>query len=451
MFIVRSSKNAAARFAPSVQNRLYDDDDDDKDDRKRYNKDNRKRTSSSESDRQRRGRRGVGRVRCWFRYRTMLYILIVCSSLMYALLRDSLRTEQRFDLPVQRLEDAGFVAYATINDLFLTSGWSIWTNERKRAWVKHDWYAAELVKYCSNPPRLPLIMIVRMMKTGSTTLLHLVSRLSGTNRYGMDYRRIKADNESAIRVRNEMARYFYSFRHRTVHAAHGAYVDFGEAGYPRPAYVTLLRDPILRTISHYNYKQFGERNVWVQWTRGTTSSGESTSSSFDECVRAYARRGVVGDCIKLMHVQLRFLCGHRPECYVDVPDERVLRIAKTNIERDFVVVGITERMRASLRLIERMLPSYFSDLERTYVRTDDRNVRVNVASSESHGPTYDEDDDDDVALRFDDALRLAHAHIPIDVLTVLKRELALDLQLYEYAWNRFNRQISSCSKKTRFV
>ena len=57
--------------------------------------------------------------------------------------------------------------------------------------------------------------------------------------------------------------------------------------------------------------------------------------------------------------QMTFFCGNAPECD-EFDGEAMLRRAVENVERYFAVVGVLEELDASVRILEALLPRYFS-------------------------------------------------------------------------------------------
>jgi hypothetical protein len=94
----------------------------------------------------------------------------------------------------------------------------------------------------------------------------------------------------------------------------------------RPStYVTVLRDPVERTLSLYHYLQLGGQ------------------MSIEEFVRSPPVREVDND-------QTRRIAGVDPE--VGGCTAATLRIARENLERHFSVVGVTERLAETMALLE---------------------------------------------------------------------------------------------------
>ena len=57
--------------------------------------------------------------------------------------------------------------------------------------------------------------------------------------------------------------------------------------------------------------------------------------------------------------QMTFFCGNAPECD-EFDGEAMLKRSVENVERYFAVVGVLEDLDASVRILEALLPRYFS-------------------------------------------------------------------------------------------
>lgn len=356
---------------------------------------------------------------------------------------------QAFDRPyVQYPEDAAFVTHAKVNDWFRTEVPKHTPSTRKTLGEK--WNVTDCAENCGVVQDTHLIMFLRMMKTGSTTMSDLIRSLSGMNGFLVDMRRVKLDANTEESVRHDLMRYFDSFQRRAVHTAHGPFLDFEEEGFVQPAYATVMRHPILRLISHYNYVHFGDRGLYVRLTRGQDRS----MMTFETCVRTLMREDdePSSSCMpSLMNVQLTLLCGSRRECFED--SEIALRIAKRNIATSFAVVGITELMNCSIQVLERVFPTHFHGMTRLYRERSTVRLRVNAMSSASHF-NFVPSSESTNQLCFDatrrreltEALRtFLTQHIPSDVLSFLTRKMRHEIALYDFALDRFVRQVGSCA------
>jgi D-ribose pyranose/furanose isomerase RbsD len=124
----------------------------------------------------------------------------------------------------------------------------------------------------------------------------------------------------------------------------------------RPAkYVTLLRQPVARTVSLYRYRQ--ERGY----------GGEAPWTEFPGSLEEYLNYPL----IEADNAQTRLLSGLNPpfgEC-----TKEMFEIARTNLRKQFLVVGLTERFEESVLLMGRALRwpnGFFVPENATSAKTD---------------------------------------------------------------------------------
>lgn len=150
-------------------------------------------------------------------------------------------------------------------------------------------------------------------------------------------------------------------------------------------YATMLRNPIARSLSLYNHlrhRHFSDINI-----------------SFSELLKS--KQGN-----QFRNSQSRYLAGWGAQ--------EILNTAIRHIEQDFLFVGITERFDESLLLAAHDLAWHLHPYQ-----------RLNVTSKMWH-------------INYADELRNDK-----ESMQALKKLNIIDLQLYQYASNRFSQQIAS--------
>jgi hypothetical protein len=165
---------------------------------------------------------------------------------------------------------------------------------------------------------------------------------------------------------------------------------------PRPVtYITILRDPVHRIVSHYH---------WVR--RGTKHRLHDLVVSRDMSLLEYATEGISPE---LDNGQTRMIAGDTTTPVGEAGREMLER-AKRNIKTHFSAVGFTERFDESVVMMKRVLG--WSRIP-PYVRRHDS------SQSRPRPPT------------------------PESVKDAIREHNQLDIQLYEFAQARFDAAIES--------
>ena len=202
-------------------------------------------------------------------------------------------------------------------------------------------------------------MNLRMRAKRSRTLVYLhIPKCGGTTLNSIlkanfpDDRRFYVDATDISGSRRELAS-LPEEKRRSIHLLHG-HLSYGwHQLLPNKAlYFTVIRHPLQRCVSHYNYVRF--RTAHPHYLRDVVEREKMTLSD-------YVRSGV---CDEMNNGQVRLLAG--VEDIVQEPhgrsaleygsnDPALLEQALHNIRRDFVVVGLQERYEESLLLLRHRL------------------------------------------------------------------------------------------------
>ncbi|WP_413171246.1 sulfotransferase family 2 domain-containing protein [Anabaena azotica] len=158
-------------------------------------------------------------------------------------------------------------------------------------------------------------------------------------------------------------------------------------------YFTLLRNPVSRTISHYNYLC------------------RSSSLPNHEKVKEMSLKNYILSDLSNNNLQTKMLFG-----LSNVPaysDEEILTTVKQNLENQFSVVGLVERFDETLFFLKQAfnwrVPLY---------------IQQNITPQHQH----------------------IQNNVDNNIIDIIKEKNSLDLELYEYAQKQFEHQIAESKK-----
>ncbi|MBK1987110.1 sulfotransferase family 2 domain-containing protein [Sphaerospermopsis aphanizomenoides BCCUSP55] len=153
-------------------------------------------------------------------------------------------------------------------------------------------------------------------------------------------------------------------------------------------YFTLLRNPVSRTISHYNYLC------------------RSSSVTNHERVKSMSLKEYILSDLSDNNLQTRMIFGLSKNHVSN--DEEILTVAKHNLENKFSVVGLVERFDETLVLLR----NAFNWRPPLY-------VQQNITPQQQ-------------ALK---------NNIDDDIIDIIKQQNSLDMALYEYGQQKFEQQV----------
>ncbi len=225
------------------------------------------------------------------------------------------------------------------------------------------------------------IIFLHIPKTGGRSLQNILLR-----RYSKDEAIVNAHG------RMEEIAGWPEARKRQIRYLQGHFIYGAHAVLPqRCRYITMLREPVDRVVSHYYYIK---RSVNHPLNRVVNEK----DMSLDEYITS-------GVCEEVSNDQARLVGGVSRDAMVD--QEEMLRLAKQHIDEDFVVAGLMERFDETLLLLRKRLGL--------------RNLFYGVRNQTLGRPMKEQ--------------------LPAQTVQLIQERNRADIELYQYASKKFEQQI----------
>ncbi|XP_063847963.1 heparan sulfate 2-O-sulfotransferase 1-like [Scylla paramamosain] len=193
----------------------------------------------------------------------------------------------------------------------------------------------------------------------------------------------------------------------------------------RPAFVTLVRDPVEKYASYFRFKRVDIERVKLEMSareRKTPGSGRVWYwRKLDQCVAEGDLECDLRDGARDFTSAIPFLCGQHEQC-LRVGDKWALQKAKYNAEFEYSVVGLTEHWNTTLAVLEHYLPLFFRGARQRYWSDEFASQRYLNKNPKKYKAIQDE------------------------VKKFLKERLALEFELYEFLQQRLHLQHQSLAE-----
>ncbi|XP_039272317.2 uronyl 2-sulfotransferase-like [Styela clava] len=204
----------------------------------------------------------------------------------------------------------------------------------------------------------------RIEKCGSRSLISIAINIAQRNK-------IKVISDNKIYKRKlegvelkELQQNIINIFPPTFYERHLLYVDFDM--YPeslRPVYINIVRDPIERFVSHFNYEKYGDAS-----RNKSRSPPKAGRENINDCV--LKEIGVCNRHNPMMFNMGFYFCGMGNTCKIRSATR--VKIAKRHVDEKYSVIGVLEEFEKTLLLFEWMLPDYFQgalDIWKTHNET----------------------------------------------------------------------------------
>ncbi|CAH1798366.1 unnamed protein product [Owenia fusiformis] len=214
-----------------------------------------------------------------------------------------------------------------------------------------------------------LVIYNRMSKCGSSTMLYLLGQLRIRAKFNLIRSTLYGEKNHQL-DKEGLGEYVKSFQNLTTNKViferHIYFMDFEKFGYRQPIYFNIIRDPFERTLSRFYY-QFtrlnSRKNKRIEFYKT-----HSKNETFEKCIRDNLNSSsLVTKCMLVDYDDyVRWFCGHENECAnVDYG----LAKAKYNIEKYYMLIGLTEEYTHTVHALEMLLPSYFKGMVQFYIQS----------------------------------------------------------------------------------
>jgi dermatan/chondrotin sulfate uronyl 2-O-sulfotransferase UST len=232
-----------------------------------------------------------------------------------------------------------------------------------------------------NPNNSIIILSNRVPKCGSHLTRTVFQRLSlETHAYASENSENHYECRLSVKKQNELRNELLqkaqnAHYHRFIYDRHFHFVEF----IPEPGvvfyYINQLRDPIDQIVSGYYYNRY---ICMITSAKKTCTYYPPTiyNLTLDECISSENPTRCLTKTYGAPEYLIYF-CGQSPICNDAIPgriSNAALSLAKANIERHYIYVGLLEYIKNSFEILEHLQPSIFSGIVRIYhqVKYDSR-------------------------------------------------------------------------------
>ena len=128
------------------------------------------------------------------------------------------------------------------------------------------------------------------------------------------------------------------------------YADFTSSPV-QPLKINMIRHPVERFISHFNYRHNGDQ---------ISESVEISNYTIDECILNNFK-----ECEYIANYMIPFFCGQEKLCRKGTKES--FEIARDNLVNEYAFIGITEHFEDVITILEKLVPSFFGGLSQKWM------------------------------------------------------------------------------------
>jgi len=270
----------------------------------------------------------------------------------------------------------------------------------------------------------------RIPRTGGQTVVSLLKSLSEDldyqhqeHVYRTPWQRLMTDEEQ-----KNLATWFeYNFWPKS-YDRFALYVNFTHhrSKYVtyRPAYMTMVRDPVEKFISNFRYKRTDpERTKMEMGFRERQKPGNGRKwywKKLEDCVSEEDPECDISPDKDDFTSSISFLCGQEKYC-LESGNRYALQRAKFNAEYEYSVIGAIEHWNETLTVLETYLPLFFNGATQRYWDKgyDNRIMKKNPKK---------------------------YKEVSSSVIQKLRKKLSLEYELYEFLIQKLHKQYAAVAK-----
>ena len=207
-------------------------------------------------------------------------------------------------------------------------------------------------------------------KTGSTGVWEVIYTLKSKNSFNAKYIHVSSRNRkfsfmNKFKFEFGMNVSLWNSSQPTPFHGNFHFVNFFSMGFRQPIYISVIREPLERLVSHYYFKRHGDTR-YPEVVR--IYQGDKTT--FDECVK---QNGVECQPERLW-LQIPYFCGCEKYCWTP-GSEKALKRAKENIINSYLLVGTTNYLSQFFEMIESLLLLFFRGASNLYTKDSAKMIR----------------------------------------------------------------------------
>lgn len=199
---------------------------------------------------------------------------------------------------------------------------------------------------CKPYNNIQVLFFNRIAKCASTSFVELLQKLSNVGKFDVIFNRQGAydwTSQEVVILAAQISQILEGGT-RIAYAQHFYYTDFSPY-LKNYGYVTLVREPVERMISSFNYYHY------------------STKEYIRKMLPKERRGETLLECVQKEHegckhnLMTKYFCGHSQNC--SNGSSSALQIAKYNLKNKFIAVGLVENLTLSVQLFQQIMPTFF--------------------------------------------------------------------------------------------